>query len=160
MATFESYPLSPMTPTNIRPAQASDLPGVLALYRQLNPSDPVLDLSSAEPTWSALLSCGLTTVFVAELQGKLVSSCTLAIVPNLSRGARSYGVIENVVTDEDHRKMGLGRAVLHAACEKAWEANCYKVLLATGSQRESTLRFYEGAGFQRNSKTYFEIRRP
>ncbi|WP_454858296.1 GNAT family N-acetyltransferase [Rhizobium binxianense] len=94
------------------------------------------------------------------MEGKLVSSCTLAIVPNLSRGARPYGVIENVVTDADHRKMGLGRAVLHAARDKAWEANCYKVLLATGFQRESTLRFYEGAGFQRGGKTYFEIRRP
>lgn len=149
-----------MTVANIRPAMPADLASVLALYRQLNPSDPVLDIPSAEPSWSALLSCGLTTVFVAEQGEKLVSSCTLAIVPNLSRGARPYGVIENVVTDSSCRKMGLGRAVLHAACEKAWAADCYKVLLATGSQRESTLRFYEGAGFQRNSKTYFEIRRP
>ncbi|MFA1626897.1 N-acetyltransferase family protein [Rhizobium mongolense] len=149
-----------MTPPKIRPAEPSDLPGILALYRQLNPGDPVLDLPSAEPTWLALLSCGLTTVFVAEMEGKLVSSCTLAIVPNLSRGARPYGVIENVVTDADYRRMGLGRAVLHAARDKGWEANCYKVLLATGSQRESTLRFYEGAGFQRGGKTYFEIRRP
>jgi GNAT superfamily N-acetyltransferase len=144
----------------IRPAKSDDLPRVLALYSQLNPDDPVLDISAADPVWSALLSCGLTTVFVADIAGLLVSSCTLAIVPNLSRGARSYGVIENVVTDVDHRRIGLGRAVLHAALDKAWAADCYKVLLATGSQRESTLRFYEGAGFKRGGKTYFEIRRP
>ncbi|MCZ7448136.1 GNAT family N-acetyltransferase [Rhizobium rhizogenes] len=149
-----------MVEHEIRAARPTDLLGVLALDRQLNPGDPVLDLPSAEATWSALLSCGLTTVFVDEMEGKLVSSRTLAIVPNLSRGARSHGVIENVVTDADHRQMGLGRAVLHSACKKTWEANCYKVLLATGSQRESTLRFYEGAGFQRGGKTYFEIRRP
>jgi GNAT superfamily N-acetyltransferase len=149
-----------MTQPEIRPAEPADLPEVLALYRQLNPRDPVLDLSAAEPQWSALLSCGLTTVFVAEMNGKLLSSCTLAIVPNLSRGARPYGVIENVVTDAGYRRMGLGRAVLHAARDKAWQANCYKLLLATGSQRESTLRFYEGAGFQRGGKTYFEIRWP
>jgi GNAT superfamily N-acetyltransferase len=149
-----------MVEANIRPATSDDLPGVLILYRQLNPDDPVLDLAVAEPVWATLLSSGLTTPFVVEIEGLLVASCTLAIVPNLSRGARPYGVIENVVTSSDHRRTGLGRAVLQAALDKAWEADCYKVLLATGSRRESTLRFYEGAGFQRDAKTYFEIRRP
>ena len=149
-----------MVEANIRPATSDDLPGVLILYRQLNPDDPVLDLAVAEPVWATLLSSGLTTPFVVEIEGLLVASCTLAIVPNLSRGARPYGVIENVVTSSDHRRTGLGRAVLQAALDKAWEADCYKVLLATGSRRESTLRFYEGVGFQRDAKTYFEIRRP
>ena len=143
----------------IRPATSEDLAGVLALYRQLNPDDPVLDVAGAAPVWAAVLGSGLTTPFVAENEGRLVSSCTLAIVPNLSRGARPYGVIENVVTDEGHRRSGLGRAVLEAALDKAWAADCYKVLLATGSRRESTLRFYEGVGFTRDAKTYFEIRR-
>ena len=149
-----------MLKPDIRPATPDDLPGVLALYRQLNPGDPVLDVAAAEPVWAALLGSGLTTPFVAQIDGRLVSSCTLAIVPNLSRGARPYGVIENVVTDEGHRRGGLGRAVLEAALDKAWAADCYKVLLATGSRRESTLRFYEGVGFTRDAKTYFEIRRP
>ena len=144
----------------IRPATSEDLAGVLALYRQLNPDDPALDVASAGPVWAAVLGSGLTTPFVAEIEGRLVSSCTLAIVPNLSRGARPYGVIENVVTDAGHRRSGLGRAVLEAALDKAWAADCYKVLLATGSRRESTLRFYEGVGFTRDAKTYFEIRRP
>jgi GNAT superfamily N-acetyltransferase len=148
-----------MTEPIIRPARPGDLPGVLALYRQLNPGDPVPGIADAEAAWSALLTSGLTTTFVADVAGQLVSTCTLAIVPNLSRGARPYGVIENVVTDAGHRRSGLGRAVLHAAIARAWEANCYKVHLATGSRRESTLRFYEGAGFRKNAKTYFEIRR-
>ncbi len=63
------------------------------------------------------------------------------------------------MTHADHRRTGLGRAVLHAALDTAWSVNCYKVLLATGSQKEATLRFYEGAGFQRGGKTYFEVRR-
>ena len=149
-----------MAEPEIRLANPDDLSGILTLYRQLNPGDPLLDTAAAEKVWSALLSCGLTTVFVADTAGQPVSSCTLAIVPNLSRGARPYAVIENVVTHADHRRSGLGSAVLRAALDKAWGADCYKVLLATGSRRESTLRFYEGAGFQRDAKTYFEIRRP
>ena len=149
-----------MIEPDIRPAKPDDLTGILTLYRQLNPGDPVLDRAAAETAWASLLSCGLITPFVAEMAGLVVSSCTLAIVPNLSRGARPYGVVENVVTHADHRRARLGRAVLHAALDKAWTANCYKVLLATGSRKETTMRFYEGAGFQRGGKTYFEIRRP
>jgi len=97
-----------MVEPDIRLATPEDLPGILALYRQLNPGDPVLELAVAEPVWSARLSSGLTTPFVADMGGLLMSSCTLAIVPNLSRGARPYGVIENVVTDADHRRTGPG----------------------------------------------------
>jgi hypothetical protein len=35
-----------------------------------------------------------------------------------------------------------------------------KIHLATGSKRETTLRFYEEAGFHHGGRTYFEVRRP
>ena len=143
----------------IRPATQNDLPGLLALYQHLHPDDLAPKSSSAARSWSQLLASELMTVVVADVTGLLVSSCTLVIIPNLTRGARSYGVIENVVTHADYRQKGLGRAVLHTALEKAWEADCYKVMLATGSKREATLQFYEGAGFARGGKTYFEARR-
>ena len=149
-----------MTEAIVRAAAAQDLPEVLKLYRHLHPHEPPLDTATAERVWSALLESGCTTVIVAQAAALLVSSCTLAIVPNLSRGGRSYGVIENVVTHADHRRLGLGRRVLAHALDLAWQADCYKVHLATGSQREATLRFYEGAGFQRGGKTHFEMRRP
>jgi hypothetical protein len=33
-------------------------------------------------------------------------------------------------------------------------------MLMTGSRQESTMRFYEHAGFERGTKTAFQIRRP
>lgn len=149
-----------MTEVVVRPAADHDLPEMLNLYRHLHPHDPELETATAARVWSTLLASGFMTVIVAQATDRLVASCTLAIVPNLSRGGRSYGVIENVVTHADHRKRGLGRRVLAHACDMAWQADCYKVLLATGSKQETTLRFYEGAGFERGGKTYFEIRRP
>jgi GNAT superfamily N-acetyltransferase len=148
-----------MSDVTIRLASHADLAGMLALYRHLNPDDPTPDLAKAAAAWSALLSSGLTKVIVADLAGLLVSSCTLVIVPNLTRDARPYGVIENVVTHAQHRQAGLGRAVLSAALDAAWQADCYKVMLASGSRREATLRFYEGAGFERGGKTFFQVRR-
>jgi len=149
-----------MTQAIIRSAAEHDLPELLKLYRHLHPHDPELEAATAERVWSTLLTSGFMTVIVAQAAGLLVSSCTLAIVPNLSRGGRSYGVIENVVTHADHRQLGLGRRVLAHALDIAWQADCYKVLLATCSKREATLRFYEEAGFHRGGKTYFEVRRP
>ena len=144
----------------IRPATESDLPGLLSLYRHLHPNESQPESATAERVWTKLLTSGFTTVIVAQSADQLVSSCTLAIVPNLSRGARSYAVIENVVTHADYRRLGLGRRVLAHALDLAWQADCYKVSLATGSKRESTLHFYEEAGFGRGGKTYFEVRRP
>jgi ribosomal protein S18 acetylase RimI-like enzyme len=149
-----------MTEAIIRIAIEHDLPEVLNLYRHLHPHDPQLEATDAERVWSNLLASGFMTVVVAQAAKLLAASCTLAIVPNLSRGGRSYGVIENVVTHADYRRLGLGRRVLAHALEIGWQADCYKVLLATGSKQESTLRFYEGAGFERGGKTYFEVRRP
>ena len=142
----------------IRSARPADLEGVLELFRYLNPRDPPLDPAKAEAAWSALLGSGLTTVFVAEIDGRLVATCTLAIIPNLTRAASSFGVIENVVTHPDQRRKGTGRAVLQASLDAAWEAGCYKVMLASGRD-EDTLHFYENCGFKRGGKTFFEIRR-
>jgi len=149
-----------MTEAIVRSAAEHDLPEVLNLYRHLHPHDPQLETAAAERVWSTLLASSFMTVIVAQAAELLVSSCTLAIVPNLSRGGRSYGVIENVVTHAEYRRLGLGRRVLAHALDVAWQADCYKVLLATGSKRETTLGFYEGAGFHRGGKTYFEVRRP
>jgi GNAT superfamily N-acetyltransferase len=148
-----------MRQTAIRPARDTDLAGVLELYRHLNPKDVPLDPERAEVTWSALLASPMTTVFVAENGGILAATCILAIIPNLTRGGRSFGVIENVVTHADQRRTGVGRAVMTAALDAAWRAGCYKVMLASGRD-EGTLRFYETCGFKRGGKTFFEIRRP
>jgi GNAT superfamily N-acetyltransferase len=87
------------------------------------------------------------------------STCALTIVPNLTRSARSYGLIENVVTHPDYRKRGIGTQVLKHALAIAWRQKCYKVMLMTGSKQESTMRFYEGAGFVRGEKIGFVARR-
>ena len=88
----------------------------------------------------------------AFLDERLVSSCTLTVIPNLTRGCAPYGVVENVVTHADHRRQGHAAAVLKAALADAWAARCYKVMLLTGRKDEGTLRFYEAAGFDRNEK--------
>ena len=146
--------------TTIRLAVRHDLASLVDLYRHLHPHDAAMAPDHAEHVWSTLIASGFTHVVVADAGGRLASSCTLALVPNLTRGGRSYGVIENVVTHPAHRRTGLGGRVLARALGIARDAGCYKVMLATGSPEEATLRFYEASGFRRGGKTCFEVRNP
>ncbi len=143
----------------VREALPDDLPAVLALYRHLNPADPDLAIADARPVWDHLLQSPMTTIAVAEFDKVLAATCMLAIIPNLTRGGRPFGVIENVVTDPAFRGRGLGTAVLHCAMQAAWNQGCYKIMLSSGRTEPSTLRFYEKAGFARGVKTFFEVRR-
>lgn len=141
----------------IRDAVEADLPALGELYLHLNPTDPLVPISQAAVEFSKLLGYEGSAILVGELDGRLVTSCTLIVIPNLTRGARPYALIENVVTNEANRGNGFATAILHAAIERAWRMDCYKVMLMTGSKKPATLRFYEKAGFEQ-SKTGFQIR--
>ncbi len=142
-------------PTEIRTARADDLAQIVALYRHLHADDAPVSADALEEQWRAIVDDPRVCCIVAVEDGLIVASCTLVVVPNLTRGARPYGLIENVVTHVAFRRRGLGRRVLHHALAMAWAQRCYKVMLLTGSREESTLRFYERAGFERGVKTGF-----
>lgn len=140
----------------VRFIKDDELEKLLALYHFLNPEDPVLIIDDElRRYWNSILSDPNLYYLVVEEDGMIVSSCALAIIKNLTRSARPYGLIENVVTHENYRNRGYGTAVLKKAIAVAAEHNCYKVMLMTSRKEESTLRFYEKAGFDRGEKTAF-----
>ncbi len=133
-----------------------ELDQLLALYRHLHDEDePLPPKDAVDATWRELLDSPRYRYFGAYEGGLLVASCNLAVIPNLTRGCRPYGVIENVVTHVDSRGKGLGKAVLAQALQWAWSADCYKVMLQTGRLNEATFAFYEAAGFSRHGKQAF-----
>ncbi|MDV4153651.1 N-acetyltransferase family protein [Rhizobium brockwellii] len=142
----------------IRAAARSDLPGLMTLYRHLNPTDPVLDEALAEERFSDILAQPGMTVFIGYAGDVAAATVTSVVVPNLTRSGAPYGLIENVVTHADHRKRGYAGAVIRHAIADAWNAGCYKVMLLTGSKNPATLRFYENCGFVQD-KTGYQIRR-
>src|SRR5690349_20321014 len=143
----------------IRDIRPDELKDVLRLYEHLHTSDAALPpFSEVESLWREIQSNPRLRYFGLFIETRLVSSCTLTIIPNLTRGCRPYGVIENVVTHADFRRKGYGRAILRHALSVAWERNCYKVMLMTGRKDDATFRFYESAGFDRNAKQAFLAR--
>jgi len=136
--------------------RAEELPGLLDLYQHLNSDEPPLPTKAVlDQVWKDFINDPKIYCVVGEIAGHLVASCTLIVIPNLTRGARPYGLIENVVTHPEYRKKGYGSSLLRHALRLAWEKRCYKVMLLTGRKQEETLRFYEKAGFQQGIKTGF-----
>lgn len=144
----------------VRAAEQPDLETLLELYQQLNPADPVPDPGAAASTLESLNRNPMSQVLLATDSKKILGSCTLIIVPNLTRNLAPYAVIENVVTHKDSRRCGVGKILMSHAIDTAWEAGCYKVMLMTGMKRDGTIAFYESLGFRADSKTAMEIRRP
>lgn len=141
---------------NIRPLTPNDLQALLELYRHLHESDSALpDANEIDSVWSEIMSNQRLKYFGGFFADNLVSSCTISVIPNLTRGCRPYGVIENVVTHSAYRRRGCGSAILQAALSHAWSVGCYKVMLLTGRKDEATLRFYQSAGFDPNGKQAF-----
>lgn len=143
----------------IRPIKYQELNELLDLYIHLNKDDPRLELDEQlKNKWLKIFNNEDYFYLVGEYKGKIVSSLVLTIIDNLTRNARPYGLIENVVTHPDYRKMGIGRMMLNKALDTSWERNCYKVMLLTGRKDQETLKFYENSGFKSGDKTGFIVK--
>ena len=132
-----------------------DYEGLMKLYMQLHDNPFPEKDEEMQKLWKRILEDKNHHIIVAQEDDKIVASCVCVIIPNLTHNQQPYAFIENVITDENYRKRGLATACLNYAKEIALKENCYKMMLLTGSKKESTLHFYEQAGYNRNDKTAF-----
>jgi GNAT superfamily N-acetyltransferase len=141
---------------DIRALSQIDLPALVSLYRHLHRSDePLPSQEVVERVWAEVMASDRYAYFGGFIGEELVSTCAIAVIPNLTRGCRPYGVIENVVTHASHRRRGYGTALLRATLAYAWREGCYKVMLMTGRKDDETFRFYRSVGFDSDEKQAF-----
>jgi GNAT superfamily N-acetyltransferase len=136
----------------VREAAENDLGAVLSLYTHLHDADEKADGRVLQTAWRDILADPRTHLFLLEYGSVPVSSCVLHILQNLTRGARPYGLVENVVTHREYRNRGFGTALLTHALECAWREDCYKVMLLSGRREQNVFRLYEKVGFVRGVK--------
>lgn len=139
----------------IREVREDDYRQLMELYCQLHEKSVPEYKDDTEALWSRLVNDPDYHLIVAEEDGKIVSTCTCIVVPNMTHGPRPYAFVENVVTDSEYRGRGLATACLDKAREIAVANNCYRLILMTGSKLDSTLDFYRRAGYNDNDKTAF-----
>ena len=144
---------------NTRRLIENDLGKLLVLYEDLHSSDePTAKFELLQSTWKEIMCSDRYQYFGFFINDALLASCALTVIPNLSRGCKPYGLIENVVTSAKYRKLGYGKAVLLQALASAWSANCYKVMLMTGRKDAAILKFYTSVGFDSDEKHAFVVR--
>ena len=139
----------------VREALKGDLNQLLDLYIFLHKEDTFDNLEHLKDVWNEIMEDKNHHIIVNDINGKIVSSCVYVIIPNLTRGGRPYAFIENVVTHIEYRNKGYATECLNYAKEIAINNNCYKMMLLTGSKRQTTLDFYKTAGYNSNDKTVF-----
>ena len=147
-----------MSEYTIREAVPADAEGLAELYyrhlTQNPPADPP-DLALWAEKLAKFAADPAYHLLVCEAGGRVAASVTLVVAENLTHGVRPWSIIENVVTHADFRGRGYASALIAHAVKLAKAAGCYKVMLATGSKKESTLRFYRNCGFESETKTAF-----
>ncbi len=139
----------------IREAQKDDLKAILELYLFLHETEVPEMTEHLMKVWDKIITDADHHLIVYELEGQIIASCVCVIIPNLTRNVRPYAFVENVVTHVDFRGRGYATACLNYAKEIAKKANCYKMMLLTGSKNPKTLAFYEKVGYNSSDKTAF-----
>lgn len=139
----------------IREIKDTDFDSLMELYMQLHDNPMPEKTPEILELWRRILEDKDHHIIVAEEDGRIVSSCVCVIIPNLTHNQQPYAFVENVITDEMYRKRGLATECLNYAKKIAQSENCYKIMLLTGSKKESTLDFYRQAGYNSEDKTAF-----
>ena len=139
----------------IREAVEADLDALLRLYLHLHETHVPEDGERLRAAWAQILADANHHLLVNEQGGQIVASCACVVIPHLTRDARPYALIENVVTRRDCRRRGCATECLERAREIAEAAGCYKIMLLTGAKDAGTLDFYRRAGFDSGEKTAF-----
>ena len=138
-------------------ARKEYLGGILALYSQLVPDDVPIGYYKAAAIWEKALHQG-TRYFAAVDGDRVVGSLYMALIQNLSRDGRPIGFIENVITDAQYRRKGIGKKLISMAVDYGKENNCYKIVLLSNTKRKEAHLFYKDCGFDGDSKHGFEMR--
>lgn len=85
--------------------------------------------------------------------GKIAGICSLTVY-QVPTGTRS--IIEDVVVDENHRRLGIGEALVRRAIDLAHEAGANGVSLTSNPQRVAANQLYLFMGFElRKTNAYF-----
>jgi GNAT superfamily N-acetyltransferase len=143
-----------MARATIRPARLSDASEIAQLTTQLG-----YDLTEADAAdrLSRLLLRDDQRFFVADVDGRAVGWVHVLFVEYVD--AEAFVVIGGLVVDRNHRRLGVGRALMKRAEVWAGERGCAMVRLTSSATRAAAHRFYEALGYT-NIKTQYSFVKP
>lgn len=143
-----------MAPVTIRIARSADAAEIAQLTTQLG-----YDLTQADAAdrLSRVLVRDDQQLFVADVDDRAVGWMHVVLVEYVD--AEAFVLIAGLVVDRNHRRLGIGRALMDRAEVWARERGCSVVRLTSSATRSAAHRFYEDLGYT-NIKTQYSFAKP
>ena len=143
----------------IRNAAKQDIPGILELLRQVGQVHheirpdifPAGTLKYDEAALLALLCDASRPVFVAEIEGFVAGYCFCVhkVIGDTSVSVgRQELYIDDLCVDENHRRMGLAKALYSHALSYAKALGCTALNLNVWCGNDGAMRFYQQMGMR------------
>ncbi len=133
--------------TEISPATATDAGAVSALMQELGYSVPPAE---AVRRLERLAATGADPVFLFRRHGRALGLLSLHLAPYLAYAGRVMRIM-SLVTAEEARGQGIGRALVAHAVALAREEGCEVVELTSNVARKTAHAFYLGLGFEQKA---------
>ncbi|MEU6404163.1 GNAT family N-acetyltransferase [Streptomyces sp. NPDC046985] len=136
---------------DIRPAEADDVPAIVAMLADdplgaqrespddLTPYLAALERLAADPNQHLM---------VAVRADRVIGTLQLTIIPGLSRRGATRSIVEAVRVHADERGSGLGTQLIEWAVDESRRQGCGLVQLTSDASRTDAHRFYERLGFE------------
>ncbi|KAA2244047.1 GNAT family N-acetyltransferase [Salinarimonas soli] len=144
----------------VRPATAADAPrlgqlgaSLVALHHEFDPSRFIAPGRGTERGYGRFLAEELrrpgVVVLVAERAGMVAGYAYAAVEGQDWMSLRGpAGVIHDIVVDPEHRRQGVGAALLAATIDALSAQGAPRFVLSTAARNESARRFFAAAGFR------------
>jgi GNAT superfamily N-acetyltransferase len=133
----------------IRNSKIEDFNEVLSLFGQLWPNKE-LHPDDLMTVFNRGIQSGTDKYICAEVNGKVIGFCAMAIVNNFwQEGHKAY--VYAMIVDDSFRGKGIGTNLLEKAFEIAKIMGCKKIELDSGFPREKAHKFYEKIGFEKRA---------
>ena len=128
------------------------------IYQAFQRLIPQLTQNSPPPTYEELDAMAQSPniyVFLAQLDGhqhQITGSATLAV---FQTPTGHHGWIEDVIVDQDARRMGIGQKLTQACIDHAKQIGLKEVNLTSRPSRQAANSLYQAMGFEKRETNVY-----
>ena len=136
----------------MRPALESDVPAIVAMLADdwlsaSRESTATEDLGAYLGAFARIAADPAQLLAVGEIDGQVVGTLQLTVVPGLSRQGQAFALLQAVRIAADRRGQGLGASMIGWAQDQARSRGCAYIELLTNTARRDAQRFYDRLGY-------------
>ena len=132
----------------IRPADTDDVADLVSLFEEWGHPLSSADVRAVMAEWG---STARSEVLVAEIDGEVAGMVAVSAGPRLAEPGR-YGHLSGLAVATNHRRRGVGTALLQAAEGYAYGWGCGRLELTSSRSREAAHDFYRRHGYEETSQ--------